>query len=101
MHVGQWQAVAGAVLAADALLAAGRGDAHDSGVGAQRRVGHEGEVRGAGWLPLKGELLTAARLEVLDAQRVRTGGQVDGAVLGIGAVQAVVVDDLPVTDVQA
>lgn len=69
-------------------------------VGAQRLVRHGREGVGAGRPPGEGELLSAAALEVVDAQRVRALGEFDGAVLGFGAVQPVVVDHHLVVDQQ-
>ena len=83
VHAGQRQAVAGRVAGALALLAArARSPARRRrrcSAPSWARVTNDGR---AGRLPLQGDLLAAAALEVVDAQRVVAGGQGDGAVLG-------------------
>ncbi len=97
---GQRQPVARCVEGALALLAAGRRHPHHVRLRAEHGVGHQGEVGGAGRLPGQGDLLSAAAFEVVDAQRVVAGGQLDRPVLGFRAVQPVVVDDELVVDQQ-
>jgi hypothetical protein len=99
VDVVQRQAVAGRV-AAHALLVPGGGDPHDAGVGAERRVGDDAERARAGRPPAQPQLLLAARLEVLDAELVDALVQLDVAVLVLGAVEAVVVDDELIVDVE-
>ena len=92
------QPVAGRVDVSLTLLRAGRGHAHDAGVGAQRDVRDDAEGAVAGRLPAQRQLLVAARLDEVDPQRVHAGGQLDRAVLVLRAVEAVVVDHELVAD---
>ncbi|CAM5704348.1 hypothetical protein SCALM49S_01946 [Streptomyces californicus] len=101
MRSGEGQPVAGGVEHALALLAARSRHPYDIGVGAQRGVRHDREVPGARRLPLKGDLLTAGAVEMINAQSMVTGRQLRGALLGLGTVQSVVIDDGGAVDPQA
>ena len=92
------EAVTGGLVLALALLEAGGGDAGDPLLGAQCRAGDQREVGVAGTAPHQGELLAAAGLEEVDDEVVVAGGQRGAAVLGLGTVKAVVVDDDLVVD---
>src|SRR5690606_20165297 len=92
------EAVAGRVPDALALLAARGGHPDHSGIGAQCRVRDGLEAGGTRRLPGEVEHLVTAALEVVDAQCVHALGELHGAVLGLGAVQSVVVDDELVVD---
>ncbi len=101
VHVGQGHPVARRVGAALALLAARCRDAHDVGLGAQDRVGHDLEAGRTRWPPLQRHLLLARGVEVFDEQGVGSCRQEGRALLRLGGVQAVVVDDDLAVDGQA
>ena len=97
----QAQAVAGRVGGALAELAARGGHAHDVGLGGEDGGRDEHEVARARDLPVQAQDLVAAGLDVVDAQLVEAGRQRDGAVLGLLAVEPVVVDQEGVVDASA
>lgn len=69
-HIGERQSVTGAVRAGFALLTARRGDPDDPGVGAQGLLRDDREAVRARGFPGEGQLLVAAALEVVDAERM-------------------------------
>ena len=94
------QPVAGRVDLTLALLGPRGRDAHDARVGAQRGGRDDGEGAVTGLAPAQVQLLVAAGLEEVDAQRVHAGGQLHRPVLVLRAVEPVVVDHERVVDEQ-
>lgn len=101
VHRVEAQAIARGVGVPGAVLGPRGRHADDVALGAERGLGHEHEVVGAGRAPLEAQHLVEPRLEVLDPERVVTGRQLGDAVLRRGLVQAVVVDDELLVDQQA